>query len=91
MKCAICGKEKMLVYANMYLKNGACMDCYNQAKMVTEFMGKVLPVESCAGTYTVKRLDAFGKEVYRKQYKTKRWMQFIQKKARDLMGVNMQD
>lgn len=91
MKCAICGKEKPLVYASIYLKNGACNDCYGKAKAAVDIMEEIFPVESCAGEYTVKHLDILGRELYRKQYKTKRYIDFIQKKARDLLGVNMGD
>lgn len=88
MKCAICGKEKMLVYASMYLETGACMECYDEAKRICKHMEEVLPVSSEAGVYTVRRLDAFGHEIYRKQYKTKRFMKFIQDKTKQTFFVN---
>ena len=92
MKCAICGKEKTLVYASIYLKHGACNECYDKAKEIHEHMNKVLPVNGYAGKYTVKRLDESGKEVYAKHYKTtNRWKKMVEDETRKLFNVNMQD
>ena len=90
MKCAVCGKEKMLVYASIYLKHGACNECYDKAKEIHKHMSKVLPVNSYAGEYIVKKLDESGKEVYAKHYKTNRWKKMVEDETRKLFNVNMQ-
>lgn len=91
MKCAICGKEKILAYISIYLKHGACIECYDKAKEINEYMKKVLPVDSYAGEYTVRRLDESGKELYRKHYKNGHWKRFVRNETRKLFNVNMQE
>lgn len=34
MQCSVCGKQKPLIYTNIYLKNGCCADCYQQARLI---------------------------------------------------------
>lgn len=72
-KCAICGKEKTLVYGSIYLKSGACNDCYNQALIISDWGNKAFEFEldynSGDGLNHCIYKDAFGKTVWDKAYK----------------------
>lgn len=74
-KCAICGKEKTIVYASIFFgKNtGACYDCYNQALTVSDWANKVFEFEldynSADGLNHCIYKDAFGHIIWDKAYK----------------------
>ena len=88
MKCAICGEERPLVYASIYLQNGACYDCYRQGKLVHDHMSKVLTIRFDENNNCiVEHRDAFNQVWATKEFKTKRYLQYVKKYTSKLMGT----
>ena len=75
MQCSVCGKQKPLIYTNIYLKNGCCADCYQQARLIYRWgeyaFDIVQDYQSKDGLYHLIFKDAFGKIVFDKAYKRK--------------------
>lgn len=75
MQCSICGKQKPLIYTNIYLKNGCCADCYREAKLVYDWAQHVFTIvqnyQSEGSLWHLIYKDAFGDILFDKAYKRK--------------------